>query len=60
MSRTIAIGDIHGCSIALEAILDYGFLIGLDTGVWKGGWLTALDVESGKTWQVNEKGSLRP
>lgn len=40
-------------------ILDLGFLICLDTGVWKSGWLTALDVESGKTWQVNEKGSLR-
>jgi serine/threonine protein phosphatase 1 len=40
-------------------ILDLGFLIGLDTGVWKSGWLTALDVESGKIWQVDEKGSLR-
>ncbi len=40
-------------------VLDLGFLICLDTGVWKGGWLTALDVESGTTWQVNETGALR-
>ena len=40
-------------------ILDLGFLICLDTGVWKGGWLSALDVESGKIWQVDEKGALR-
>ena len=40
-------------------ILDLGYLICLDTGVWKGGWLTALDVESGKIWQVSDAGTLR-
>jgi len=40
-------------------LLDLGYLICLDTGVWKGGWLTALDVESGKTWQVSDTGTLR-
>lgn len=40
-------------------ILDLGHLICLDTGVWKDGWLTALDVESGKTWQVSDTGALR-
>ena len=40
-------------------VLDLGYLICLDTGVWKGGWLTALDVESGQIWQVNERGELR-
>lgn len=40
-------------------ILDLGYLICLDTGVWKSGWLTALDVVSGKTWQVNAAGALR-
>lgn len=40
-------------------ILDLGFLICLDTGVWKGGWLSALDVESGKIWQVSGNGTLR-
>lgn len=40
-------------------ILDLGFLICLDTGVCDGGWLTALDVESSKVWQVNEAGEFR-
>ena len=40
-------------------VLDLGYLICIDTGVWKGGWLTALDVESGKIWQVNEAGEFR-
>jgi serine/threonine protein phosphatase 1 len=40
-------------------ILDLGYLICLDTGVWKGGWLTALDVKSGKIWQVSDSGTLR-
>ena len=40
-------------------ILDLGFLICLDTGVCRGGWLTALDVESGKIWQVNKAGEAR-
>ncbi len=40
-------------------ILDLDFLIGIDTGVCDGGWLTALDVESGKIWQVNEAGVVR-
>ena len=40
-------------------ILDLGYLICLDTGVWKGGWLTALDVASGKIWQVSDTGTLR-
>lgn len=40
-------------------ILDLGHLICLDTGCWKGGWLTALDVESRQVWQVSEQGDVR-
>lgn len=40
-------------------VLDFRYLICLDTGVWKGGWLTAMDVESGKIWQVSDSGTLR-
>jgi serine/threonine protein phosphatase 1 len=40
-------------------ILDLGYLKCLDTGCAYGGWLTALDIESGKIWQVNEAGELR-
>jgi serine/threonine protein phosphatase 1 len=37
-------------------VLDLGHLICIDTGCCTGGWLTALDVTSGKTWQVDERG----
>lgn len=31
----------------------------IDTGAYKGGWLTALDVASGRYWQSNEKREFR-
>ena len=37
-------------------ILDLGHLVCLDTGCGHGGLLTALDVDSGRTWQVDEFG----
>ena len=40
-------------------VLDLGYLLGLDTGVCKGGWLTACDVSTGKIWQVDAEGRLR-
>ena len=40
-------------------ILDMGYLICIDTYCFGGGWLTALDVESGKVWQANRDGDLR-
>ena len=40
-------------------ILDMGYLICLDTYCFGGGWLTAMDVDSGQTWQVNQDGELR-
>ncbi len=33
--------------------------IGIDTGSGKGGWLTALQVETGKYYQANEAGDVR-
>ncbi len=39
-------------------ILDLGYLKCLDTGCCSGGWLTALDVGSGRVWQVNERGEI--
>jgi serine/threonine protein phosphatase 1 len=38
---------------------DVGFGVCIDTGAVVGGWLTCLDVASGKYWQANEKGSTR-
>jgi serine/threonine protein phosphatase 1 len=40
-------------------IKDAGFAVCIDTGVAIGGWLTCLDVNSGKFWQANEKGNSR-
>lgn len=40
-------------------ILNLGHLICIDTGCFAGGWLTALDVESGQYWQANRFGELR-
>ena len=40
-------------------ILDLEYLKCIDTGCCNGGWLTALDIDSGCIWQANEKGELR-
>ncbi|SRR6056297_224620 len=42
-----------------DDVLDRGYLLGLDTGVCKGGWLTAWEVRSGEIWQVDAEGRLR-
>lgn len=40
-------------------ILDVGHLICIDTFCFGAGWLTAMDVESGITWQADRGGKLR-
>lgn len=40
-------------------ILDLGHLKCIDTYCFGGGWLTALEVESGQLWQANSQGKLR-
>lgn len=40
-------------------IKDLGFAACIDTGAAVGGWLTCLDVESGKYWQANQDGESR-
>lgn len=40
-------------------VLDLGYLKCIDTGCCTGGWLTALDVESGQIWQASETGEMR-
>jgi serine/threonine protein phosphatase 1 len=40
-------------------ILDLGFLVGIDTDGFRGGWLTALDVTSGEVIQANQRGEVR-
>jgi serine/threonine protein phosphatase 1 len=39
--------------------LDLGYLKCIDTNCCYGGWLTAIDVDTGQVWQVNERGELR-
>lgn len=40
-------------------IKDVGFAVCVDTAPASGGWLTCLDVDSGKYWQANENGTVR-
>lgn len=40
-------------------VLDVGHLKCIDTYCYGGGWLTALDVDSGQIWQADEMGRLR-
>jgi serine/threonine protein phosphatase 1 len=40
-------------------ILDLGFLKCIDTLCHAGGWLTALEVETGQVWQASAAGELR-
>ncbi|MEN6405980.1 MAG: metallophosphoesterase [Thermoguttaceae bacterium] len=40
-------------------VLDIGYLKCIDTWCYGEGWLTALDIESGQTWQANKFGEKR-
>ena len=40
-------------------VLNLGHLICIDTGCYAGGWLTAMNIDSGQTWQANRFGELR-
>jgi serine/threonine protein phosphatase 1 len=40
-------------------ILDLGYLKCIDTCLYGGGWLTALDVNTGQIWQADQEGRMR-
>ncbi len=40
-------------------VFDIGYLKCIDTYCYGGGWLTALDLASGQTWQADRNGVLR-
>src|SRR5262245_12500962 len=40
-------------------VLDLGFLICIDTNCARGGWLTALEADTGRIWQADREGRLR-
>jgi len=39
--------------------LHLGYTVCIDTWVYGAGWLTGLDLESGRIWQANQSGELR-
>ena len=40
-------------------ILDLGYLKCIDTCIYGGGWLTAIDLSNGQVWQADQHGRLR-
>lgn len=40
-------------------ILDIGFAACIDTACWRYGWLTAIDRQTGRSWQASKWGLLR-
>lgn len=40
-------------------VLDLGFLACIDTNCARGGWLSAVDAETGQVWQADRAGRLR-
>jgi serine/threonine protein phosphatase 1 len=40
-------------------VLDLGYLKCIDTGCYCGGWLTAMEVRTGRLWQANAEGERR-
>ncbi|MFO0944025.1 MAG: metallophosphoesterase family protein [Pirellulales bacterium] len=54
--KRVVVGHTHDRG---GQIFDVGHLICIDTFCYGGGWLTALDVNSGRIWQANREGGLR-
>lgn len=54
--KTVVVGHTSQPS---GEILDLGFVTCIDTDCVNGGWLTALEVTTGRGWQTNEAGTLR-
>jgi len=50
---------VCGHTIQGDLPTDLGYAVCLDTCAYGGGWLSALDVETGRIWQTNEEGQSR-
>jgi serine/threonine protein phosphatase 1 len=50
---------VCGHSIQGDLPTNLGYAICLDTCAYGGGWLSGLDLDSGRIWQTNEKGKSR-
>lgn len=54
--KTVIVGHTEQAS---GEVLDLGCIKCIDTACWRYGWLTALEVSSGQTWQASRFGQLR-
>ncbi|MEJ6579881.1 MAG: metallophosphoesterase family protein [Akkermansiaceae bacterium] len=50
---------VCGHTIQGDVPTNLGYAVGLDTCAYGGGWLSALDLDSGEIWQTNERGQSR-
>lgn len=50
---------VCGHTIQGDLPTDLGYAICLDTCAYGGGWLSALDLDTGRIWQTNEQGQSR-
>lgn len=50
---------VCGHTIQGDLPTDLGYAVCLDTCAYGGGWLSALDLDSGQIWQTNERGDSR-
>jgi serine/threonine protein phosphatase 1 len=50
---------ICGHTIQGDLPTNLGYAVCLDTCAYGGGWLSALDVDTGELWQTNEQGEIR-
>ncbi len=54
--KTVVVGHTPQ---ATGEVLDLDHMLGIDTYIFGGGWLTAFNVETGQTWQADKEGCLR-
>lgn len=54
--KTVVVGHTEQKN---SEILDLGFAICIDTACWRHGWLTAVELNSGKVWQSSRWGIMR-
>jgi serine/threonine protein phosphatase 1 len=54
--KTVIVGHT---SQKIGEILDLGHLVCIDTYCYGGGWLTALEVDTGAAWQADREGRMR-
>jgi serine/threonine protein phosphatase 1 len=54
--KTVVVGHTEQKN---SEILDLGFAVCIDTACWRHGWLTAIELNSGKVWQSSRWGIMR-